>query len=64
LVEWDGKLYPVVRRCSLSMEDYVEMEVEVTRTTLGGDDPERLARTERQARWRYAGWQAGKIRGL
>lgn len=52
-----------------SLEEYVALQVSITQHQIAAgvvtDDPlGRLARTERYAKWRHAGYLAGHIEGL
>jgi hypothetical protein len=68
LLEWEGKLRPAIRTQYVSEDEYVHAEIEITRGLLrrGLKDPDgqRVARTERYARWRYRGWLVGEIHSL
>jgi hypothetical protein len=66
--DWEGKRWPVLRSHSLSEDEYVDMEARHTRDAIqrGLKDPDgkRVERSEKYARWRYRGYQAGEIRSL
>lgn len=67
-VEWEGKLWPIVRPSYVSEDDFVHAEVEMTKTLiergLKDHDGQRVARAEAYARWRYRGWLVGEIVNL
>jgi hypothetical protein len=65
LLEWDGKLYPIVRVSDMSEQAYVDMEVLATRLQhLKDPDGRREERCADYARWRYRGWQVGEVKSL
>jgi len=69
MVEYDGTMLPVVRRCSISEEAYVQYELAITQAqldsgALGDHDGERMRRSERALRSRYRGFVTGQVASL
>jgi hypothetical protein len=70
MVEWEGKLWPIVRvHPSLSEQAHVDAEVLATRLMLKeyrlkDPDGKREERAAEHARWRYRGWSVGEIASL
>jgi hypothetical protein len=69
LIEWEGKLYPIIRHPRMSEEQYVFHEVGITKAqiTFGGlkdPDGKRCERSGQYARWRYRGYLVGEIASL
>jgi hypothetical protein len=68
LIDWEGKLWPVVRQRFVSEDEYAADEAEIAKHMIahGVKDPDgkRVQRATNYARWRYRGWLAGEIRSL
>jgi hypothetical protein len=68
LIEFDGKLYPIVRDAHLTESEYVGREALATKIAIsqGLKDPDgkRVARAKAYARRRYRGWLVGEIASL
>ena len=68
LIDWEGKLWPVVRKRFVSEDEYAAEEAEIARGLIAkglkDTDGRRVERASNYARWRYRGWLAGEIRSL